>query len=142
MECLGHVYAQSGRVPEGLALLQKAVKTIESMGSFQFATLGIVHLGEAYLLVNRLEDAQASAAKALALIREGGQRGYEAYALRLLGEIASHRDYRVRLNGIDAPESGQPFGNRAKQLPRASPSERWSPSGSRTATATAGSSRT
>jgi tetratricopeptide (TPR) repeat protein len=91
-ECLGYVYALSGRTAEGLALLDQAVKAMESMGSWQFGTLGLVHLGEACLLVNQLQEAAGSAVKALTLIREGGQRGYEAWALRLLGEIASHRD--------------------------------------------------
>jgi class 3 adenylate cyclase/tetratricopeptide (TPR) repeat protein len=92
MECLGHLHALAGRVSEGFALLNQAVTTMESVGSFQFGTLGMVHLGEACLLMKRPEDAQARAEKALALIRQGGQRTYEPYALRLLGEIALDQD--------------------------------------------------
>jgi tetratricopeptide (TPR) repeat protein len=51
-----------------------------------------VELGEAYLLANRLADAQGAAKRALTLARQRGERGYEAWALRLLGEIASHHD--------------------------------------------------
>jgi tetratricopeptide (TPR) repeat protein len=51
-----------------------------------------VCLGESYVLADRLDDALALAARALSFSRERGYRGYEASALRLLGEIASHRD--------------------------------------------------
>jgi tetratricopeptide (TPR) repeat protein len=50
------------------------------------------HLGEAYMLADRLDDALASAGRALTLAGERGQRGYEAWVLHLLVEIASHRD--------------------------------------------------
>jgi hypothetical protein len=41
---------------------------------------------------DQLEPARASADRGLKLIRERGERGYEAWALRLLGEVASHPD--------------------------------------------------
>jgi tetratricopeptide (TPR) repeat protein len=44
------------------------------------------------LLAGRLEEAQALAEQALALARAHQERGNQAYALRLLGEIATHRD--------------------------------------------------
>src|SRR5262249_42349065 len=47
-------------------------------------------LGEAHLLAGRLEEAQALAERTLALTRERQERGHQAYALRLLGEIAAH----------------------------------------------------
>ena len=40
----------------------------------------------------RLEEARTLAARALEHARTYQERGYEAYALRLLGEIAAHRD--------------------------------------------------
>ena len=43
------------------------------------------------MLADRLEEAIACGDRALALARERGQRGYEAWALRHLGEIASCR---------------------------------------------------
>ena len=49
-------------------------------------------LGEAHLHAGRLEEARTLAARALELARTHQERGYEAYALRLLGEIATHRD--------------------------------------------------
>ena len=44
------------------------------------------------MLAGRLEEAHALAERALALAREHQERGNQAYALRLLGEIAAHRD--------------------------------------------------
>jgi tetratricopeptide (TPR) repeat protein len=49
-----------------------------------------MQLGEVYLLADQVEDARACADRAVRLARERGERGYEAWALRLLGEIASH----------------------------------------------------
>ena len=54
--------------------------------------MSVVQLGEAYLLADQVEDARACADRAVMLARERGERGHEAWALRLLGEIASHDD--------------------------------------------------
>jgi hypothetical protein len=64
----------------------------DSGGERQFELLGVMHLREACLVADRLDDAQALAGNALVQIRESGQRGYEPWALRLLGEIALRRD--------------------------------------------------
>ena len=52
----------------------------------------MIHLGEAYLLADRLEDALELARRALTFTRERGQRPHEAWALRLLGEVTARRD--------------------------------------------------
>jgi len=62
---------------------------MESMKYLLFRPLVLVHLGEAWLLAGRAGDALAAAAQALAAARQRDERGYEAYALRLLAEIAS-----------------------------------------------------
>jgi hypothetical protein len=49
-------------------------------------------LREAQLLADRLEEAQALAEQALAHVHERQERGHQAYALRLLGDIAARRD--------------------------------------------------
>jgi tetratricopeptide (TPR) repeat protein len=46
-------------------------------------------LGEAQLLAGCLEEAYALAERALTLAREYQERGHQAYALRLLGDIAA-----------------------------------------------------
>jgi class 3 adenylate cyclase/tetratricopeptide (TPR) repeat protein len=87
---LGHVYAWSGRVGEGVAWLQQALTAYEFAGNGWFHSISVVQLGEAYLLADQGEDARACADRALRLARERGERGHEAWALRLLGEIASY----------------------------------------------------
>jgi tetratricopeptide (TPR) repeat protein len=57
-----------------------------------FHSLLVTRLGETLMLADRIEEALGQAERALALTRERGERGFEAWALRLLGEIASHRD--------------------------------------------------
>ena len=57
-----------------------------------FQALCRLPLGEAQLLAGRLEEAQALAEQALALAREHQERGHEAYALRLLGDIAARHE--------------------------------------------------
>jgi tetratricopeptide (TPR) repeat protein len=50
-------------------------------------------LGEAYALAQRLEDAEPRAREALALAQAHAERGNEAWAHRLLGEIAVRRSH-------------------------------------------------
>ena len=89
---LGHVYAWSGRIGEGISLLQQALTAYESTGIRLFLSLSVMQLGEAYLLADQVEDARACADRAVRLARERGEPGHEAWALRLLGDIASHPD--------------------------------------------------
>jgi len=44
------------------------------------------------LTAGQVEDARACADRALMLARQRGERGHEAWALRLLGEIAAHEN--------------------------------------------------
>lgn len=92
MGFLGHVYALSGRVEEGTSLLRQAVSGYESLGLGLFRSLVGVQLGEALFLAEQLEDALTATERARALARKRAERGHEAYALRLLGEIAAHPD--------------------------------------------------
>jgi class 3 adenylate cyclase/tetratricopeptide (TPR) repeat protein len=92
MASLGHVYAWSGRVGEGIFLLQQALKAYESAGIGWFHSMSVAQLGEARLLAEQVEDARACGDRAVRLARERGERGHEAWAFRLLGEIASHHE--------------------------------------------------
>jgi tetratricopeptide (TPR) repeat protein len=89
---LGYAYALSGRVAEGIPLLEHALSAIETMGYGAVQLLFLGYLGEAYALAGRLEDALEFAGRVLTLARERGQRGFEAWALQLLGEVAMHRN--------------------------------------------------
>ncbi|MBI4637541.1 MAG: tetratricopeptide repeat protein, partial [Candidatus Rokubacteria bacterium] len=88
---LGCAYALSGRMAEALPLLEQAVEQAASL--FQgWQSPVIISLGQGYLLAGRVEDAMRLAANVLELTRERKERGSEAQALRLLGEIASRVD--------------------------------------------------
>jgi class 3 adenylate cyclase/tetratricopeptide (TPR) repeat protein len=89
---LGAAYTLSGRVADAVPLLTQALgqTTTREIGSCQaFCSLP---LGEAHLLAGSLEETQALAERALALAHKHQERGNEAYALRLLGDIAARRD--------------------------------------------------
>jgi len=89
---LGAAYTLSGRATEALPLLEQAVGHAASMSVMDFQSLRVAYLGEAYLVAGRMDDARALAVRAHELSREHKERGWEAYALRLLGEIAAQRD--------------------------------------------------
>jgi class 3 adenylate cyclase/tetratricopeptide (TPR) repeat protein len=83
---LGVAFARSGRLPEGLALLEQAVL---QRGRH---AVRLVRLSEAYLLARRTEDAFEHAQRALDFSTEHKYVGYQAYALQLLGDISAQRD--------------------------------------------------
>ena len=96
---LGVAYAHAGRVAEALPLLEQAVERAASMKLMTGRSIFVARLGEAYLLARRIDDAIRFAGNALAFSREQRERGHEAYALRLLGEIAAEG------NPPDAPSA-------------------------------------
>jgi class 3 adenylate cyclase/tetratricopeptide (TPR) repeat protein len=88
---LGAAYALSGRVAEALPLLEQAVEQAAATSVMDFQALCVASLGEAYLASGRLDEAMALAVHARDFAREHKERGWEAYALRLLGAIAARR---------------------------------------------------
>jgi tetratricopeptide (TPR) repeat protein len=88
---LGEAYTLCGRITDAVPLLIQAVEqTNASTRALQ--TLCCLALGEALVLAGRLGEAQAFAERALTLAQERRERGHEAYALRLLGDIAVRRE--------------------------------------------------
>jgi tetratricopeptide (TPR) repeat protein len=88
---LGYAYALAGRLAEALPLLEQAEEHSVAVQYMILYPLLVAHLGEAYLLAGRIADAGQQARQALERSRDLKQRGHEAYALRLLGEIAAQR---------------------------------------------------
>jgi class 3 adenylate cyclase/tetratricopeptide (TPR) repeat protein len=88
MANLGLAYALSGRLTEVLPLLEQVV-VHEDSGRGGNATM--TTLGQAYLLVGCMEDALQLAEHAMVLARGRKERGNQAGALWLLGEIAMDR---------------------------------------------------
>jgi hypothetical protein len=85
-------YVLAGRSAGALPLLEQAVAQAIAMRFMRYHALQVAWLSEAYLRAGRLEEANPEAQRALAFARAHQERGYEAYALRLLGDIAARRD--------------------------------------------------
>jgi class 3 adenylate cyclase/tetratricopeptide (TPR) repeat protein len=92
LAALGYIYARSGRVEEGVSWLQRALAGYASAGIGYLRSMSMVQLGEAHLLAGRVEEALEFGTRAVVQAYERGERGHEAWAQRLLGEIASRRD--------------------------------------------------
>ena len=88
---LGCAYACAGRVAEALPLLEQAEQRGAAMGTMGGQSLRVSYVSEAYLLAGRMQEAVQLAGRALDLARAHKERGHEAWALRLLGEIAAHQ---------------------------------------------------
>ena len=88
---LGYVYTLSGRLGDGISLLEQALGATEAMGYGNLQPRFLMYLGEAYLLADRLDDALEFGGRALSFARERGQRPYEAQALLLMGDVAGRR---------------------------------------------------
>src|SRR5262245_13072502 len=88
---LGHTYVLAGRVSKGLSMLQSAVEEAERLGNVSGHASRLTELGEALLISGRPDAAATRGAQALAQARERGERGHEAWALRLQAEVAASR---------------------------------------------------
>jgi class 3 adenylate cyclase/tetratricopeptide (TPR) repeat protein len=89
---LGAAYSMAGRSAQGIALLEETEQHAISMRRMGGHPMLLARLGEAYLRAGRRDDAVRRAERALTLAREQGERGLEAYALRLLGELNASAD--------------------------------------------------
>jgi tetratricopeptide (TPR) repeat protein len=88
MATLGLAYARSGQITEALHLLdQVEVRQTAGGGGDRI----MLHLGEGYLLTGREEEAYRLAERLLVLSRDRKERGNQAWALWLLGEVAAQR---------------------------------------------------
>jgi transcriptional regulator with AAA-type ATPase domain/predicted ATPase len=86
---LGSAYALAGRFADAVPLIEQAVEAAVSLKRMDRYALFLVRLGEAHVQAGRPDRASEPAERALQVARKHGERGHEAYALRLLGEIAS-----------------------------------------------------
>ena len=91
---LGSAYTHSGRISDGISYLEQGVETLTTLRVMLRRSLVIGWLGDAYLSAGRIGDAANCAGRALDFARDQQERGNEADALRLLGDIALSRDNR------------------------------------------------
>jgi tetratricopeptide (TPR) repeat protein len=90
---LGAAYALAGRAAEALPLLDQTLERVAPGSRMPFLhALLLTELSEALLLVGRVDEASALAERLLDLSRTHTGHGYQAHALRLLGEVARRRE--------------------------------------------------
>ena len=89
---LGAAYALAGRVADAVSLLTQAMEQATATERVDLQALCSLSLGEAQMLSGHLEEAHTLAERALTLAHEHRERGHQAYALQLLGDIAARRE--------------------------------------------------
>jgi len=85
---LGRILVLSGRATEAVELLEQGLRRTDAVGMTWLRYPHLSALAEGYLMIGRVRDAAACAANAVESARERGERGFEAWALRLQAEIA------------------------------------------------------
>ena len=91
-DALGAAYALSGRIADAESLLAQSLEQTTATDRTGTQMLCRLSLGEAQVLAGYLVEAHALAERAPAHARAHQERGHEAYALRLLGDIAARRE--------------------------------------------------
>jgi class 3 adenylate cyclase/tetratricopeptide (TPR) repeat protein len=87
---LGLALARSARVPEAVRLVEQTLPAPSD--AIAFTPFALAVLSEVYLLAGRMQEALAQGERALERARRKHERGYEGWALWLLGEIAASAD--------------------------------------------------
>jgi tetratricopeptide (TPR) repeat protein len=87
LSSLGVAYAQTGRLDETPALLERAAAEARAIGLLYGHAMILTHVGDAYLDAGRPAEARRAAAEAIRLARAHGERGDEAWGLHLVGGI-------------------------------------------------------
>jgi tetratricopeptide (TPR) repeat protein len=87
---LGLAYGYTGRIAEGLALLEETLNSALQRRAHLFAFDFSRRLNTVYLLAGRLDEARQHAHQALDLARQQKARGAEANALFALAEVHTH----------------------------------------------------
>jgi tetratricopeptide (TPR) repeat protein len=84
---LGYAYALAGRVGDAIPLMEKADEQSKVIGRKAGWALRLTWLGHASLLEGRIGAAREQGQHALTLATDGGERGYQAWAHKLLGDV-------------------------------------------------------
>ena len=84
---LAYAYALAGRVEDAIPLMEKADEQSKLSGRKAAWALRLTWLGHASLLGRQIGKAREQAQRAVALASAAGERGYEAWARKLLGDV-------------------------------------------------------
>jgi tetratricopeptide (TPR) repeat protein len=88
---LGATYTGAGRIDDARVLLRQALELAIATETVVNQAVCCVGLADAELQAGHLDEAEALTDRALSLARAHGERGSEAYALHVLGEIFARR---------------------------------------------------
>src|ERR671918_1484405 len=89
---LGQCMVTLDRKDEGLSLLEEGVRLSDELGVKAYLARWTTLLGEGFLATGDAGRAAEIAERALELARAHGERGHEAAALRLLGDVAAGQE--------------------------------------------------
>jgi tetratricopeptide (TPR) repeat protein len=87
---LGSGYLWSGRAADAVPLLEEAVEALIAMRTLGFSSLFMTFRAEGYLVLGRTAEAREQVEQAVTLARAHQERGWEAWGLKLLGDIHAH----------------------------------------------------
>ena len=91
----GYALALSGRPEEGCTVLEGGLEEADRLRFFFGHSQWVAWLAQAHLMAGQMGKARHRADEALALSRGRGQRGYEALALYVLGQIDAQEGARA-----------------------------------------------
>ena len=89
---LGLTQALLGKLGEAMPLLRDGVHLSEALGVNAYLALWTLNLAEGLMTAGQLDQARETARHALDLAVSHKERGHEAWALRLLGELSAMRE--------------------------------------------------
>jgi class 3 adenylate cyclase/tetratricopeptide (TPR) repeat protein len=84
---LAYAYALAGRVDDAIPLMETADEQSKLIGRKAAWSLRLTWLGHASLLGRQIGKAREQAQRAVCLASDAGERGYEAWARKLLGDV-------------------------------------------------------
>jgi class 3 adenylate cyclase/tetratricopeptide (TPR) repeat protein len=87
---LGSAYLWSGRAADAVPLVEEAVEAFRAMRIPGYRSSVTAFLVEAYLVLGRVAEAQEQAEQAVALTRAHRLRGWEAWSVKVLGDVHAH----------------------------------------------------
>ena len=87
---LGSAYLWSGRPTDAMRSLEEAVEAFTAMRMLGFRSLFFTFQAEADLVLERISESRERAEEVVALARAHQQRGWEAWGLKLLGDVHAH----------------------------------------------------
>jgi tetratricopeptide (TPR) repeat protein len=89
---LASAYTSSGRLDDAVKLHREGLDQAAASGLIVFEPLRQTQLGETLLRAGQIAEAATAAKMAVKVAREHAERGHEAWALRLLGDVSLAED--------------------------------------------------